>query len=138
MRALILLVGCIWLYGCALPKGESTIDKAADAWQAKKNQIPKNFPTEDDLGVRYYPGCDYDQVLHTDEFGSPLNGVVIATDDSPEKVRDFYEKELGAKAMPTVPPEYSIQCIRNGKHYEVDYGPSGVDTTISIKITPAG
>ena len=114
------------------------MDKAAAEWQAKKNQIPSGFPTEEALGVHYYPGCDYVQVLKTDDFGNPLNGVLIGTDDSTEKVRDFYEKELGAKAMPIVAPEYSIQCVRDGKHYEVDYGPTGSGTSITIKISPAG
>ncbi|MFI5384675.1 MAG: hypothetical protein ACHQ50_01005 [Fimbriimonadales bacterium] len=135
MRAWILLVCCAFLgAGCKLSKDESTLARLHEEMQNKKNQLPKSFPSESDLGVHYYPGCDYVQALHTDDFGAPLTGALISTPDSPDKVRDFYEKELGAKAMPTVAPYYSIQRDYNGKHYEVDYGPSASDTTITIKV----
>ena len=105
--------------------------------QNKKKELPKGFLTEDQAGVKYYPDADYVQSKEFDEGGEHITQIVLSTSDSADKVRDFYEKAIGAKAMPTVPPTYSIQRDYGGKHYQVDYGRFDSDTTISIKVSKA-
>ncbi len=120
--------------GCTLSKNESTLARLHDEMAAKKKERPKSYPTEEKLGVHYYPDCDYVSNEDHDEFGAPGRVIVINTHDSADKVRDFYESDLGAKAVLMTPPVYSIQRDYNGKHYEVTYGRFDADTTITIKV----
>jgi hypothetical protein len=125
----------LFIAGCSVPKGESTMDKMAEVG-AKKKDPPPGSMTEEQVGVRFYPDA---QVMRTTRSDEGDNHVIEANLSAPsgagDKVKDFYEKEIGAKSMPMVKPIYSIQSDRNGKHYQVDYGEMGSETTIKITVT---
>lgn len=132
---------CLLVIGC-MPKGSSIIDEAAAKAEAKHKILPSGVLKPEQVGIAYYSGADLSlaQSREYDEGGAHIMEVVLSTQDDVEKVREFYEKELGAKAMPTVKPVYSIQAERNGKHYEVSYMDTDEhDHTIGIKVsTPQG
>lgn len=119
-----------------MPSGSGVIDRAAAKAEAKKKELPKGVITAEELGVPYYPGADLSlaQSREYDEGGNHIQEVTLSTRDDVEKFRDFYEKALNAKAMPTVKPCYSIQNDANGKHYQVDYMEQEGDKTIDIKV----
>lgn len=134
MRAVILFL-CLFLAGgCKLSKEESTLSRLHDEMQNKKKQPPPGSFTEKQVGLRFFPDADQFKSTEYDEGGFHIVEVGLSTDESTDKVRDFYEKEMGAKAMPMVPPVYSIQRDYNGKHYEVDYAKMN-STTITIKVS---
>src|SRR5690348_7058993 len=105
--------------GCKLSKDESTLSRLHEEMANKKPERPKTFPTEDQLGLPYYPGCAYVQKETTDEFGASLTGVVLSTTDTAEQAKAFYEKQMQAQAVELNPHMYRIQADRNGKRYEV-------------------
>src|SRR5690349_1796638 len=120
MRRLPILLLCLLVgAGCRLSKDESTMARLHDEMANKKKVPPKGFLTEDQIGVKYYPDADYGASSEHDEGGFHIKEVGLSTKDSTDKVRDFYEKEIGAKAMPTIPQFYSIQRDYQGKHYEI-------------------
>jgi hypothetical protein len=136
MRSVLLaLLGCLAI-GC-MPKGSSIIDDAAAKAEANKHVLPAGVLKPEQVGVTYYPGADLNlsQSREYDEGGAHIMEVILSTRDDVTKVRDYYEKELGAKAMPTVKPVYAIMADRDGRHYEVTYMDSGEgDHTIGIKV----
>jgi hypothetical protein len=136
MRALIVLAICASLAsGCALSKEESTLAKAHDAAVNKPKVMPPGTFSETQMGVHYYPGADLAQNRQYDEGGYHFLEQTFGTPDSTEKVRDFYEKEIGAKAMPLPPVGFSVQKDKDGKHYDVSYGRFNEDTTITVKVS---
>lgn len=138
MRALILLLCVAGIAGCSLSKDESTLARLHDEVANKKKALPKGFLKEDEIGVRYYPGSDFARSRQYDEDGAHILEVILGTDDSTDKVGEFYEKEIGAKATEIFPHMYTVQADRSGKHYQVDYG-RFENTTITIKVsTPQG
>ena len=132
-----LLIGasCLLLSGCALSKDESTLARLHEEMAHKKKQLPPGSLTEGEVGVHFYPDSDEFQSRQYDEGGYHFLEVGLSTPDSADKVRDFYEKEIGAKAMPMVSPVYSIQRDDRGKHYEVDYGRFSDETNITVKVS---
>ncbi|HWA82955.1 MAG TPA: hypothetical protein VG820_05960 [Fimbriimonadaceae bacterium] len=136
MKAFLLLFCCALLMGgCKLSKEESTLARLHDEMANKKKKVPKDYLTEKDLGVKFYPDADEFHSTQYDEGGAHYLEVGLSTGDSADKVRDFYEKEIGAKSMPMTPPVNSIQRDANGRHYNILYGRFDTETTITIKVS---
>jgi hypothetical protein len=132
--AALLLIASL-LGGCSLSKEESLLARKHDEIANRKKTLPKGFTKEDEIGVHYYPDADGIGHKQYDEGGRHFMEVDLHTDDMPDKVKDFYEKEIGATSMPMVQPVNSIQRDYNGKHYEVSYGHYNDGTDITIKVS---
>lgn len=131
---LLLALVAVLAVGCALSKDESTLSRLHDEMAAKKKKMPEGTFTEETMGVHYYPGAELAQNRQYDEGGAHILEQTFGTPDSADKVRDFFEKDIGGKAMPTTAGMYSIQKDKDGKHYEIGYGRFGDDTTIVVKV----
>lgn len=132
MRGLLLVVVLCGL-GCSVPKGQGTLDRIASE-AAKPQPPPPGELTEAQIGIPFYPGATQgiSDKAH-EEAGMRILEVALTTKDSPDQVRAFYEKAIGAKAMPLgTPGFFSIQRDANGRHVEVDY--ARFDDEVSIKL----
>jgi hypothetical protein len=137
MKPFVILVCVFAIGGCTLSKEESSLSHYDEIAKKKQDELPSGFYTETAVGVHYYPGSDKVRSRQYDEGGAHIVEVILNTTDAIEKVRDFYEKEIGAKAMPTMAQNYTVQKDANGKHYEVGYGQYGSDVTITILVSTA-
>jgi hypothetical protein len=136
MRPWLPLLLCpVLLAGCSLSKDESTLARLHDKEVNKKKERKKGDFTEEQVGVKFYPGADQFQSKEYDEAGMHIVEVGLSTTDSADKVHAFYEGEIRAKAMPMSPGFASIQANRGGKHYEVSTGQFGDEITITIKVS---
>jgi hypothetical protein len=141
-KAVIMLLGIttvlvtpLSMSGCALSKDESTLARLHDEEQNKKKKAPAGSLKEEQVGVKYYPDADIARTREYDEGGNHVIEAILGSDDSFEKIRDFYEREIGAKNMPMGPSVSSIQADRDGKHYQVGLTHFDSHTTISITVS---
>jgi hypothetical protein len=118
-----------------LSKDESTLARLHEEQVNKKKQPKKGDFTGEEVGVKFYPGSDQFQHRQYDEGGMHIVEVGLSTSDPEEKVRAFYEMQIKAQAVSMVPPVYSIQADRGGRHYEVTYGQFDSEVTITIKVS---
>lgn len=136
MRLLLLIAFVFGAVGCSVPKGQGTLDRIASE-AAKPAPPPPGELTEAQIGLPFYPGAKQgiSDKVH-EEAGMRILEVALTTKDSPDQVRAFYEKEIGAKAMPLgTPGFYSIQRDQDGRHVEVDYARFDDEVSIKLRVT---